>query len=126
MAAATEKSYQADGMTIAPGVVETIVAMAAAEVEGVAGVGTAGALAQIMATFNAGKSIPTQGVSVSVDEGGQKMSVELTIQAFYGRKLVEVAAAVRTAVADALRAQIGVEVAAVDIYVDSLLFEEKA
>lgn len=125
MAAANEKNFKTDGMSIAPGVVETIVAMAAAEVEGVAGVGAAGPLAQIMATFNAGKPVPTQGVDVSVDDD-QKLSIAITVQVFYGRRLVDVAAAVRRAVADALAAQIGVETAAVDVHIDSLLFSEDA
>ena len=117
-----DKTYHTKGMTIAPGVIETIVAMAAAEVEGVAGVGTAGAFAQIMAAFNAGKPIPTAGVEVNVDES-ENMTVEITIQAFYGKRLVD---SVRNAIGDALRAQIGIEVAAVDVYIDALVFDEKA
>ncbi len=120
-----DKTYHTEGMTIAPGVIETIVAMAAAEVEGVAGVGTAGAFAQIMAAFNAGKPIPTAGVEINVDET-KNMTVEITIQAFYGKRLIELADSVRNAIGDALRAQIGIEVAAVDVYIDALVFDEKA
>ena len=35
-----DQGYVIDGITIAPGVVETIISLAAAEVPGVAGVGT--------------------------------------------------------------------------------------
>ncbi len=109
--------------TIAPGVVETIITLAAAEVEGVAGVGTAGALPSIVASFTAGKNIPTAGIDLQrVDE--DHVSLSLTIQMYYGHRLVEVADNVRTAVADALKGQIGVDVSNVDIYVDGLSFEE--
>ena len=120
-----EKMYQTQGMTIAPGVVEIIVAMAAAEVDGVAGVGGAGTFSQIMAVFNAGKPVPTAGVQINVDESNA-VTVDITIQAYYGKRLIELADAVRNAIGDALRAQVGIEVAAVDIYVDALVFDEKA
>ena len=118
-----EKGFCLKGVEIAPGVVETIISLAAAEVPGVAGVGTAGAISAIAAAFNAGKAIPTTGINLAVADDGT-VAVELTIQAYYGYRLVEVAAAVRSAVADALKGQIGAEVTSVDIYVDGLAFEE--
>ena len=111
------------GVQIAPGVVETIISLAAAEVDGVAGVGSAGALSAIRSAFNAGKAIPTGGIKVVADES-DALAVEISIQAYYGYRLVEVADKVRAAVADALKGQIGAEVSAVDIYVDALAFEE--
>ena len=113
-----------NGVTIAPGVAETIVSLAAAEVDGVAGVGTAGPISSIMSAFKAGKAIPTTGISISVAEEGESLAVELTIQACYGYRLVEVADNVRTAVSDALAGQVGATVASVDVYVDGLAFEE--
>jgi uncharacterized alkaline shock family protein YloU len=119
----TEQEFRIDGTTIAPGVVETIVSLAAAEVPGVAGVGTAGPMSAITAAFNSGRTVPTTGIKLTVDED-KKVSVEITIQAYYGHRLVEVADNVRNAVADALKGQIGSDVSAVDIYVDALAFEE--
>lgn len=118
-----EQGIKLEGIEIAPGVAETIISLAAAEVEGVAGVGAAGAISTILASFNAGKAIPTAGIKLSVDDAN-KIAVEITIQAYYGHRLVEVADNVRAAVADALKGQIGAEVASVDIYVDGLAFEE--
>ena len=103
-----DQGYAIDGITIAPGVVETIISLAAAEVPGVAGVGTAGAISTIKSAFNAGNAIP----------------VTISIQAYYGYRLVEIAENVRKAVADALAAQVGVTVTSVDVHVDALSFEE--
>lgn len=118
-----EKEFVVDGTTIAPGVVETIISLAAAEVPGVAGVGNAGAMSAIAAAFNAGKAIPTAGIELEIDEDKQ-VTVKITIQAYYGYRLVEVADNTRTAIADALKGQLGVDVVSVDIYVDALAFEE--
>lgn len=118
-----EQGIKLEGIEIAPGVAETIVSLAAAEVDGVAGVGTAGAISTIISAFNAGKAIPTSGISLSVDDDN-RVAVEITIQAYYGHRLVEVADNVRAAIADALKGQIGAEVASVDVYVDGLAFEE--
>lgn len=121
---AAPQGFCVNGITIAPGVVETIVSLAAAEVPGVSGVGTAGPISAIAAALNAGRSVPTGGIDLSVDEDS-KVSVNITIQAFYGYRLADVAEQVRTAVADALKGQIGAETVSVDVYVDALASEEK-
>ena len=118
-----DQGIELDGVSIAPGVVETIISLAAAEVLGVSGVGTAGAISAIAAAFNAGKAIPTTGIKLAKGEDG-KLSVEITIQAYYGYRLTEVAENVRLAIADAIKGQTGADVASVDVYVDGLSFEE--
>lgn len=120
----TPQGFCVNGITIAPGVVETIVSLAAAEVPGVAGVGTAGPISSIAAALNAGRSVPTAGIKLAVAEDNS-VSVNLTIQAYYGYRLADVAAQVREAVADALKGQVGAETSSVDVYVDALAFEEK-
>lgn len=117
------KGLTIDGVEIAPGVVETIISLAAGEVDGVAGVGTAGTISSIVSAFNAGRAIPTTGIEVTVGDDN-RISVAITIQAYYGHRIVDVAERVRNAVADALKGQTGAEVAAVDVYVDGLAFEE--
>ena len=119
----SEQGFTINGMTIAPGVVETIISLAAGEVPGVAGVGTAGPISAIAAAFNAGKAIPSTGIKVSINEE-EKIVVDITIQAYYGYRLAEVADGVREAIADAMGGQLGAEVASVDVYVDSLEAEE--
>lgn len=118
-----DQGYAIDGITIAPGVVETIISLAAAEVPGVAGVGTAGAISTIKSAFNAGNAIPAGGVRIE-PQGDKQVAVTISIQAYYGYRLVEIAENVRKAVADALAAQIGVTASSVDVHVDGLSFEE--
>ncbi len=112
-----------NGITIAPGVVETIISLAAAEVEGVASVGTAGAISAITAALNAGRSVPTAGIKLEV-ACDNTITVDITIQAYYGYRLSDVAAQVREAIADALKAQIGADTSCVNVHVDALAFEE--
>ena len=117
-----DQGYVIDGITIAPGVVETIISIAAAEVPGVAGVGTAGAISTIRSAFNAGNAIPTNGIRIE-PLGDKQVAVTISIQAYYGYRLVEIAENVRKAIVDALAAQIGVTVTSVDVHVDALSFE---
>ena len=114
-----DHGYAIDGITIAPGVVETIISLATAEVPGVAAGGVGGAISTIKSAFVAGNAVPTNGV-----QGDKKVAVTVSIQAYYGYRLVEIAENVRKAVADALAAQIGVTVTSVDVHVDALSFEE--
>lgn len=117
-----DQGYVIDGITIAPGVVETIISLAAAEVPGVAGVGTAGAISTIRSAFNAGNAIPTNGIRIE-PLGDKQVAVTISIQAYYGYRLVEIAENVRKAIVDALAAQIGVTVTSADVHVDALSFE---
>lgn len=117
-----DQGYVIDGITIAPGVVETIISLAAAEVPGVAGVRTAGAISTIRSAFNAGNAIPTNGIRIE-PLGDKQVAVTISIQAYYGYRLVEIAENVRKAIVDALAAQIGVTVTSVDVHVDALSFE---
>ena len=117
------QGFCVNGITIAPGVVETISSLAAAEVPGVAGVGTAGPISSIAAALSAGRCVPTAGIKLSVAEDNT-VAVSITVQAYYGYRLADVAAQVRSAVADALKGQVGAQTSSVDVYVDALAFEE--
>jgi uncharacterized alkaline shock family protein YloU len=121
---ATGKGKKGDGATglhlqgvdVAPGVLDTIATLAAAEVEGVASVewpGIAGALGK------GGKS----PVEVSVTEEGT-YNVTVHLQVSYGRPIRQVAATVQTAVSDALLSQTGVGASVVDVFVDGIVFPE--
>ena len=108
-----------DGMNIAPGVVETIISLAARDVEGVAGIGdyaTNGILTLI------GGKPSTQGIEVEVDENNAlHVSVRLHVKS--GHVLPDVAAAVRQSIADAVNTQVGAAVGSVDIYIDGIQFD---
>ncbi len=110
----------ANGMSIAPGVVDTIIAIAVQEVEGVAGLGQApGSNIRLRI---AGKQT-FAGIETEVTPEG-KLAVTLHIDVKYGYVLPDLAAKVRQAVSDALLVQVGVEVSNVDIYVDGISFPQ--
>jgi len=109
---------QLEGLGIAPGVVETIVAIAADAVDGVAGVCSSQKLSQLAA-----KAVSKQAtgcIAVEMDEGA--VAVKLHIGVEYGNPINKVAGAVKNAVADAIQSQVGADVASVDVFVDSVVF----
>ncbi len=108
-----------EGMTLAPGVVETIVSIATSEVEGVASVGsyTTSSLRSIVAAKPS-----SAGVEVQVDADNH-LEVAVHIEVYYGYALTEIAEQVRQSVADALLVQVGVDVAYVDVFVDGIRFD---
>ena len=109
-----------EGLAIAPGVIETIISLAAREVAGVSAVGDAPS--NNIRTIIGGKP-STQGVSVDMDENGElHVSIRLIVES--GRVLPDVAAEVRRAIADALSIQVGATVGSVDVYIDGIQFED--
>lgn len=104
-----------EGMALSSSVVETIVALAAKEVDGVASIGVSnGILAGIR-----GKQ--PSGIDITPLEDGS-LAIEIHIEAQYGSVLPDVADAIRTAVADAVHTQVGAQVASIDIFIDSVRF----
>lgn len=107
-------------VVIAPGVVESIVALTVAQVEGVAQIGSrtpsSGSLLSIFT-----KKPSSNGVLVL--EENEQISVDIHIKVFYGYKLQEVAADIRVAVADALLTQACIETHRVDITIDGIVFK---
>jgi uncharacterized alkaline shock family protein YloU len=97
-----------EGLGVAPGVVDTIVSMAAQQVEGVADIGT-------------GRKA-SKCIDVVVGEDGAA-TVSVHVRVLYGHNLREVASRVQTDVADAFGSQVGIPVAGVDVYVDGIVFE---
>ena len=109
-----------EGMTIAPGVVETIISLAARDVEGVASIGPA-TTSGLMDLIGGGRP-STQGIEVTTDENDE-LHVSIRMYVKSGNVLPDLAANVRRAVVDAVATQVGVKVAAVDIYIDGIQFE---
>jgi len=108
-----------DGLGVAPGVLDTIVTVAVEGVDGVAGVGSSG-IAGIVQSTRKGAA---RAVDVCADESGA-LSATVHIQVIYGHKLKDVATNVKNAVAEAVESQVGVEIAAVDVFVDGIVFVE--
>lgn len=107
-----------DGMALAPGVVETIVSIAANEVDGVAAIGSSsnGGLRSVFASKPA-----TQGIDITVDEE-EKVHISIRVDVYYGYVLPDLAANIRQAISDAVASQVGIPVAAVDVYIDGIQF----
>lgn len=106
-----------EGLGVAPSVLETIATLAAESVDGVEAV-----IARPVAGL-VGK-VPTRGVCVEVGGDGS-LAVQVHIQVRYGRPLRQVAEEVKSAIADAMRAQTGHEVGTVDVFIDSIVFPEQ-
>lgn len=105
---------------IAPGVAESIVALAIAQVDGVAQIGSksspSGGLLGALTKKPSG-----HGVLILDEEG--EITVDVHLKVFYGYKLQEVAANIRVAVADALLTQACIDVNKVNVTVDGIIFK---
>ena len=112
------KDVEAKGMSLGPGVIETIISIAVSEVEGVASVGpySTSGLRSLL-----GQKPSTSGIEVEENDDG-RLAITVHVEVYHGYPLPKLAAEVRKAVADALSIQVGIEVASVDIYVDGIQF----
>jgi len=114
-----DERISTEGLTIAPGVVETIVSLAVSQVEGVAQVGAPSISESFISALS--RRHPAQGIIITADDDGA-ITVSVHIQVYYGYRLQEVAARVRNNVAQTLAGQVGIQVAVVDVYVDAIQF----
>lgn len=114
------ESIRIGGLTVAPGVIETVMRLATETVAAVTVVGMPG-LAGLAQRAIRGQYEPM----VEINEEGDALILRVYVQVEYGHKLPEVAAAIRSAVADAVVSQVGVAVESVDIFVDGLTFPEE-
>ena len=105
-------------MAIAPGVLETIISIAAKDVEGVAAIGpsNAGGLRSMLSSRPS-----TQGIEVNLADDGS-LNIAIRISIYYGYVLPDVATALRSAIADAVSGQVGASVNSIDVYIDGIQF----
>lgn len=108
------------GMAIAPNVVETIVSLAVKEVEGVELVEHKGNANRLIRGVLGDKGAAS-GVEIDTPED-DKLTIAVHVTVVYGSVLPDVAAEVRQSVADAVSTQVGIEVGAVDVYIDGVRF----
>ena len=107
-----------DSMAIAPGVIDTIVTLAVRDVPGVASVGSN--VSGVKALFCKNKN---SGVEV-LSSDNQSVEIAITIQVYSNFSLIDLAAQIRSAVADAVLSQVGITVSRVDIRVDGIVFQD--
>ena len=112
------KELNIEGMSISTGVVETIISIAASEVDGVASVGVSGP-SGLLGKFS--KQPASQGIEISVNEDNT-LHVAVRVDVRGGYVLPELAASIRQAVADAVSTQAGLTVGDVDVYIDGIQF----
>jgi uncharacterized alkaline shock family protein YloU len=110
-----------EGLVIAPGVVETIVSLAVAQVDGVAQVGASNLPRTFISALN--RKHPAQGILIMAEDDG-RITIAVHVHIFYGYRLQEVAEKIRLAVADTLAGHVGIDVDRVDIHVDGIQFPE--
>jgi uncharacterized alkaline shock family protein YloU len=109
-----------EGLGVAPGVLDTIVTVAAEGVDGVAGIGSPGLAGLVQKGARKGSA---RAVDVAVSDEGA-ISITVHVQVTYGHRLKDVAQAVQSSIADAISSQVGVKVEAVNVYVDGIVFAE--
>lgn len=118
-----ENELNISGISISKGVIKAIVARAAGAVEGVARVGGNDITSNLIRVFTSHPRTLDSSVDAEVVDGELHVSVHLAV--FYGYPFTKLAAAVRNAVATAIASQVGVEVGAVDVCIDSLVFPKE-
>lgn len=113
-----------DGIAIAPDVLSAIVSRGVADIEGVASVGTNDIASNLVSMFTSKSSAPAlPAVEATVEDNKLHLVVRLTV--FFGYPFKTLAETVREAVVKAIDAQVGVEVCAVDVCIDGLVFPKE-
>ncbi|MBQ7061206.1 MAG: Asp23/Gls24 family envelope stress response protein [Clostridia bacterium] len=108
-------------VVFAPDVVATIANIAATQVEGVSDLG--GGFADSISGIFGGKKNYTKGVRVEV--GSEEAAVDLSINVKYGCKIQDVSNAVQEAVKNQIESMTGLRVVEVNVYVQSVTFEQE-
>ncbi len=111
------------GIGISKSVISTIVKLTAEKVEGVASVGGNVIASSLVSVFTARNVSPESAVESVVEDDQLHLTLHLAV--FYGYTFTKLAAAVREAVAKGVAEQVGVNVGAVDICIDSLVFPKE-
>lgn len=111
------------GIGVSPDVVATIVRLAVERVDGVACVGGNTITSSLINVFTRRPQPAEDAVTTEVE--GDRLHVTVHVSAFYGYPFLALAADVRTAVAGAVRSQVGVDVSSVDVSIDGLVFPKE-
>jgi len=118
----SERELSIAGIGISKEVIAAIVTRSAERVEGVARVGDNDVASSLVNVFTRRKS-SEPSVDSFIENGKLRVGVHLAV--FYGYPFTALAADVREAVSNGISSQIGVDVAAVDVSIDSLVFPKE-
>ena len=118
---AEEKVEIASNLNISEDVIGVIAGLAASEVEGIAGmqVGFVDGINQI---FGSNKKY-TKGVKIELN--GKQVTIDIFVNVKYGVRIPDVAWAAQTAVKNSVENMTGLEVEAVNINVQDIIFEKE-
>lgn len=117
----SEQNVQIDtNLNISEDVIGIIAGLAASEVEGIAGM-TLGFVDGINQIFGSNKKY-SKGVRITLE--GKKVNVDLYVNVKYGVRIPDVAWAAQTAVKNAVENMTGLEVLAVNINVQGIIFDK--
>lgn len=115
---------QIAGMGISQTVVSTIVAAASEKVEGVASIYGKDIASGLKALLQSKPQPSTNAVECSV-AADDTLEITVHLAVFFGYPFTKLAADVRTAVATAIDAQIGVSASKIDVCFDELVFPKE-
>ena len=111
------------GMGIAPEVLATVVTRSVEEIEGVASVGVKDLAANLVSMFSTRTVSSAPAVEAAVED--DKLAITVHLVVFFGYPFKKLADVVREAVVHGIDAQVGVEVARVDVCIDGLVFPKE-
>lgn len=119
-----DEEIRVNDLVVAPEVVETIVALSAEKVEGVAAVGQPSDLSGLFSFFSQKKADPAVP-AVSLELVDDKLQITVRLAVLFGYSFVTLAQSVRELVSKSVSSQVGLEVSCVNVYIDSLLFPKE-
>lgn len=117
-----EQELYLDGLAISCEVVETIVCLAVEKLEGVVCVGES----RISSGVNRilGSNSPARKpVEFAVVDSKLAISVRLSV--FFGYSFTQLAEEVRSTLAATVRAQVGIEVSSIDVFIDHIIIPKQ-
>lgn len=112
-----------DGIGIAPEVMQAIVSRAVEEIDGVASVGMRDFATNLVSMFSARGTQSGPAVEATVEDGKLCLAVHVTV--FFGYPFKKLAESIRSTVAAAITAQVGVNAARIDVCIDGLVFPKE-
>ena len=115
-----DDELELNGLHIAPEVVETIVIMAVGSIESVAALGSAKAEGNGIKQRNQRQARK----AVVVTSEDDKLVVDVHVTVHFGYHLRDIASEIREVVDSAVETQLGIQVSAVNVFVDGLKFED--